>query len=731
MQVRSLTFGIGFNTNMSPLIGADRRVDGFKSNVKKLGFTIDKTDGSTKKFGKNSSNAVTNKTINKVGKFNNELKKTSGITNGLGNSFGRLKTMVIGFLGIKIAKDSIMGGSDLSETRSKFQTVFGDTSADAEKWVNEMSDTWGRSRLDLMTNMASSQDLLTGFGMGTKQATEFSKVMTEIPTHIASFGNISDKDALENFRKGILGSHEALEMLGIKLRDDSLNVKALDMGYSGKFSTLSEIEKIKIRLALATDQSKNSLRKENGAIGDAAITAKGFANQLKRLWGNVKDISSGFGLYFTPALAEAMIPLNKFLSTIRDDMPKLKPYMDTFINGFKFVINIINKVNPAVWKLGITVITLTTIYTKLNSATKGITIVSKLVKLTKTFSPIMRTAFVIGVLVLALNDLWVGFHGGKSVIFESIKAYPTLTSIIINVILFYGIYKGYLISVAIHTKILNFLNHKLVKSFLTVAKSILKTIAVYALKTVAILKSIALKTLQITKTIILTTVSLAGAVAMGVITTATWAWSAAMSANPIGLVIIGIGLLIGVFVIAYKKSETFRSFINLLWDKMKGIAKWVKTGFVSAFSSAFNIIGNKIGVIFKKITGFRDALMFWKDKEGEKNNIGFNSQNKINQKDILVNSKFKIDPMEYKTPYDLGVIKHKSAYDGISEEKNKSIITTTNETNSKSESKVKVIKYADKIEINVHDSKDPIATAKVARKEFQDMIDEYAIQVEE
>lgn len=64
-------------------------------------------------------------------------------------------------------------------------------------------------------------------------------------------------------------------------------------------------------------------------------------------------------------------------------------------------------------------------------------------------------------------------------------------------------------------------------------------------------------------------VSTAAAVANGVLTAAMWALNIAMNANPVGLIITGIGLLVAGFVLAYKKSQTFRAGLMGLWEVIK------------------------------------------------------------------------------------------------------------------------------------------------------------------
>lgn len=63
-------------------------------------------------------------------------------------------------------------------------------------------------------------------------------------------------------------------------------------------------------------------------------------------------------------------------------------------------------------------------------------------------------------------------------------------------------------------------------------------------------------------------------------TAAQWLWNAAMSANPIGLIIIAIIALVALFVLLFKKNETFRKVVLAVWDAIKKAVAVVVDWFV-------------------------------------------------------------------------------------------------------------------------------------------------------
>lgn len=71
-----------------------------------------------------------------------------------------------------------------------------------------------------------------------------------------------------------------------------------------------------------------------------------------------------------------------------------------------------------------------------------------------------------------------------------------------------------------------------------------------------------------------------------------WALNAALTANPIGLVVVAIVALVAIIVIAWKRSETFRDIVTGAWGAIK-----------SATGAAFDWVRDKISAVFDFLKG--------------------------------------------------------------------------------------------------------------------------------
>lgn len=116
---------------------------------------------------------------------------------------------------------------------------------------------------------------------------------------------------------------------------------------------------------------------------------------------------------------------------------------------------------------------------------------------------------------------------------------------------------------------------------------------------------------------------LAGAIAMNVVRAATIAWTAvqwllnaALTANPIGLVVAGIALLVAGIILAWRNSETFRNVVLAVWGAIKSaigaVVSWITSTVWPSLQRAWQQIASGAQTLWGWIkaawNGIRNAI---------------------------------------------------------------------------------------------------------------------------
>ncbi|MGA5542698.1 hypothetical protein ACPCIR_12670 [Mycobacterium sp. NPDC051198] len=115
---------------------------------------------------------------------------------------------------------------------------------------------------------------------------------------------------------------------------------------------------------------------------------------------------------------------------------------------------------------------------------------------------------------------------------------------------------------------------------------------------------------------------IAGATAAKAVTAAQWLWNAAMTANPIGLVVAAIAGFVAGIIYAYKHSETFRKIVDAAWNGIKVAAKAVVDWFVEtawpllkqvweAIGTGWNWLATTAGEVWTSVKTKFTAMVDW------------------------------------------------------------------------------------------------------------------------
>jgi hypothetical protein len=200
-------------------------------------------------------------------------------------------------------KDAIGGASDLAESTSKANVVFGDASASVLRFADDAATGMGQAQAQALEAAGTFGNLLRSVGLSEKQAADFSTTMVGLASDLASFNNTSVDDALVALRAGLVGETEPLKRFGVNLNDATLKAEALKLGLSDGKSVLDANTKAQAAYSLIMKQTVL-------AQGDFARTSGGLANQNKILGAQWTELTTSLGTGVLPATTALVTLLN-------------------------------------------------------------------------------------------------------------------------------------------------------------------------------------------------------------------------------------------------------------------------------------------------------------------------------------------------------------------------------------------------------------------------------------
>jgi hypothetical protein len=238
----------------------------------------------------------------------NESVKTA--STGMQNFTANLKkvgaAMGLAFAGAQLAqfgKDVIMASSNMAESVSKINVVFGSTADAVLAFGDTAATALGISSQQALEAAGTYGNLFQALGVGKEKSQEMSVSMVQLASDLASFNNMSVTDSLNALRSGLSGETEPLKRFGIALNEVTLKNKAMAMGFGEIKGVMDPAIKAQVTYALVMEQTTL-------AQGDYARTADGAANTMKTLQARFQDAKVALGDALMPAFKALLSVLN-------------------------------------------------------------------------------------------------------------------------------------------------------------------------------------------------------------------------------------------------------------------------------------------------------------------------------------------------------------------------------------------------------------------------------------
>jgi hypothetical protein len=288
----------------------------------------------------------------------------------------------------------ISAASDLNESMSKAQVVFGDSVKAIEAFAATSAESFGIAKGAAYEATSTFGNLFVTMGLGKGSAADMSVDIVKLAADLASFNNLDTADVLQKLRSGLIGEAEPMRSLGVMLTEDSVKAEALALGLgktavnsaavaaaekklastrqavsditamygvnskqvqkglvdiakdeaalaaarAGGTTELTEAMKVQARYSLIMKQTKT-------AQGDFARTSDGLANTQRILSATFKDISTEIGATFLPlvlGVAQAISPIVKnLMPQFRAALEKIKPIITDIGNSIGIFVEVL------------------------------------------------------------------------------------------------------------------------------------------------------------------------------------------------------------------------------------------------------------------------------------------------------------------------------------------------------------------------------------------------------
>ena len=206
-------------------------------------------------------------------------------------------------IGAEAFRKGITGASDLAETMSKVEVVFGEASGQVTSFGDHMATTFGSNKKELLDAAAGFGLIAKGAGFSKEAAAGMSVEMARLADDASSFYNVPLEEALGKIKSALVGESEPIRSFGVLLNESAMKSEALKLGLKAVGGELTESQKVMARASLIQKGLSD-------ATGDHARTSGGFANQLRELQGRLMELAVALGSVVLPVLNMMLRGLN-------------------------------------------------------------------------------------------------------------------------------------------------------------------------------------------------------------------------------------------------------------------------------------------------------------------------------------------------------------------------------------------------------------------------------------
>lgn len=476
---------------------------------------------------------------------------------------------VVGFL-----KSATSMASDLNETANKSNVIFGKNAGAVNAWAKNAANAFGLSSQSALDAASSFGNMFLQLGIGQKTAVKMSTGVVKLAADLGSFNNLPTADVLDRIQAALRGEYDSLQKVIPNINAARVEQEALNATHKKNVKDLTAADKATAVYAIV---ARDGAR----AAGDFAKTSGGLANQQKILSAQFGNLKAAIGTALLPVVVSFVKVLTgQVLPALQALWAKHGPAVTAFLlkvavafgqwaekmKGVNLDV-VLAKARPILAQLG-------PLVENLRRSVAGLAPeLSKVgndsgpkfadtLKVVNTVSGFLADH--IDLLKKLLPALAIGFIAVKVAQLGANAAAAASPAI--------------RIAEVIATRSLAKANLQLVASMRAQNASQVANAVATTGATTAMLGQDAATKRSMLSMIAHRVASVAARAATLAWTGVQWLLNAALTANPIGIVIVAVAALVAGIILLWKHNETFRKIVLAVWGAIKvaigAVADW-------------------------------------------------------------------------------------------------------------------------------------------------------------
>ena len=254
-----------------------------------------------------------------VSSFGKDLGKAGSDFQKFANGVETASRFAVGALGAlgAAAFDSIQLASDLAETQSKVEQIFGaEGRRQLEQYANTANQSLGQTRRQALDAAATFGIFGQAAGLSGEDLITFSTDLTTLASDLASFNNTDVDTAITALGAALRGESEPIRQFGVLLNEETLRSRAYALGLVEDVDTQLDLQ-TRVIAAQAEVLAQTTTQQ-----GDFARTSEGLANSQRILTSRFEDFRTELGEQLLPIAEELLPRLFGFLDRLEETDPE-------------------------------------------------------------------------------------------------------------------------------------------------------------------------------------------------------------------------------------------------------------------------------------------------------------------------------------------------------------------------------------------------------------------------